>query len=401
MTKRPPRCHHDRTTRQRHLDRRHQDDCPNPSTCRGCAPCEEDHCVLCHARHTDDQHPLVCDHCVGAIRNDLNDITALCKQLRTEATTAGNDGRLIAAAPIPGGDAMVMIGPSSDRGTAAIRYESWKAGQLKNSRLYKHYGKDHRIGDPLPPLALLADWEDVWRGYLHTTRAGRASIARSIGFLDRHLTLMAQITDGPDVQVFARDIQTCRARLEGVLHDEDELAELNRGVECFECGVRLVRRIRERKHCRHRTPARAWFATVLTYPELGLPRPTEVAAARVPCESCTQGGVDSPEPGRGWECPGCRKEYSLGEYHNAVRRDLMDSDDGDPWQPITVAAEAATQLAGRPIPVVTVRKWMDRGDIGALCLWEPGKFWGQRMVYWPDVRDRATRPVRITSRRAS
>lgn len=398
MTSRPPRCHYDRATRDRTVDRQHLNTCGNPATCDGCLPCDHDHCVLCRSRHTDEQHPLVCAHCVGAIRQDLADIRGLCRQLRTEASTAGNDGRLVAAAPIPGGDAMVLIGPSSDRGTAAVRYESWKAGQLKNSRLYKHYGKDHRIGDPLPPLALLADWEDIWRQYLGTERAGRASIGRSLKYLDQHLTLMAQLKDGPDVMTFARDIQTCRARLEGVLHDEETP---DRGVECFECGVRLVRRIRDRKQCRHRTPARTWFETLLTYPELGLPRPTEVAAARVSCDRCSQGGLDDPEPGRSWECPGCRKEYSLGEYHNAVRRDLMDSDDGDPWQPVSVAAEAATRLTGRAVPMTTVRKWMDRGEVGSLCLWTRGRFWGQRMVYWPDVRDRATRPIRNSSRRAS
>jgi hypothetical protein len=50
----------------------------------------------------------------------------------------------------------------------------------------------------------------------------------------------------------------------------------------------------------------------------------------------------------------------------------------------------ATTLTGRPVLATTVRKWMDHGQVGSLCLWRRGQVWGQRLVYWPDVAERAT-----------
>jgi hypothetical protein len=68
------------------------------------------------------------------------------------------------------------------------------------------------------------------------------------------------------------------------------------------------------------------------------PSASLVAAARRPCAKCQdrQGGLDDPRAGRSWECPGCRKEYDVGEYATAVRRDLLENgDQGDGWIHVT------------------------------------------------------------------
>jgi hypothetical protein len=450
---RPPRCDYDRTTGHRLTRTHHLDTCPGIG-CTGCLPCTADHCVLCRARHTDDAHPLVCPTCIAGIRTDLDAVVAHTGALLTEAIDGTSQGgQLLAAAPIPGGDAMVMLGPSGDRETAAHRWDSATRGRLSKSKSWSHYADDHRPQDLEPPLSLLANWEDIWRRYLRTSTRTPANVAAAVTYFGLNLTLMAQVTDGPDIVAFARDVAGLRARLEGVLHDEHTLnaagktgGDAERGVECFECGVRLVRRIRDLQRCTHGTPARYWLRILLSYPELGLPRPTEVVAARLPCEKCTRrglGGVDDPAPGLSWECLGCRKEYSPGEYATAVRRDLSaqhKDEDGRQlgWTTVPIAAEAVAERTGRSTTAKTIRTWAERaidreancdhptrarrwlevvesypefGDpwpaevaaaavpcktctdpgIATVCQWQPGRRFGVQLVFWPDIEDRISR----------
>lgn len=392
-TARPPRCHYDHTLGQR-VTSEHRDDCPDPDTHKGCVPCTAPHCRICGREHASNDQPMTCATCIGKVRADLTDIQQLCRQLRPQAAYAGGDGRLAAAAPIPGALAQILIGPSVDPDTVLVS---------------RHWADDHRAADPIPPLAVLAWWEDTWRTWHSHTPAARASIAGAIGYLDQQLTDLAQ-TDpaegGPDFADFASAMIHLRISLEHALHDE---REPERGVECFECGARLVRRHRDRRVCRHQTPARRVFTQALDlvtlgYPEIG-PTPAETRAARVPCgkPSCDQGGLADPSAGQSWECPSCRKDYDPGEYATAVRRSLLDdADAGDGWTDIRLAAEAASTLTGRLVPATTVRKWMDRGRVGSLCLWRPGQRWGQRLVYWPDVADIAAASLRrLVSGRAS
>lgn len=376
----PPRCHYDGDLHQR-VTREHRDDCQTPDTHTGCVPCTAPHCRICGREHATNAEPQTCGECIGKTREDLTDIRLSCTQLRPQAAYAGSDGRLAAAAPIPGALAQILIGPSVN------------PDEVLTSR---HWADDHRHKDPIPPLAVLAWWEDVWRTWFGHTPAARASIGGAIDYLDRQLSDMAQLTEGPDFAEFARAIVQLRVSLEHALHNE---REPERGVECFECGARLVRRHGDRRLCRHQTPARRAFEAALNYIALGYPEigPTraETRAARVPCGRCDQGGIDDPRPGQSWECPSCRKEYDPGEYATAVRRSLLDdSDASDGWTDITLAAQAATTLTGRLVPASTVRKWMDRGRVGSLCLWRPGQRWGQRLVYWPDVADVAASGIR-------
>ena len=372
--RRPPACHFDRTLGIR-VTRDHRDDCPDPTTHRGCAPCTAPHCVVCNRTHATNDHPQTCPECLGKIRTeDLGQIPDLYAALYTEATEAGGDGRLTAAAPIPGGTAQVLTGPTT------------------SPRLLKYartLADDHRPNDPIPPLAVLAQWEDMYRIHLDHGPASRVTVSRACGYLATQLDDIAQDTTGPDFLELTRQLRRIRSRLEHVLHDSQEP---ERGVECFECGDQLVRRFRTATRCQHSTPARTDFARWM---QMGYPEAltgADVRAARRPCGDCNQGGIDDPRAGLSWECPGCRKEYDPGEYATAVRRDLLEGGpDGDGWTHIAMAAEAATMMTGVVFGAARIRRWVDRGLIASR--WSHGER-GLKLVRWIDVRDRAADAVR-------
>lgn len=446
--RRPHACHNDRHLGHRVVTGQHRDDCPTqqptPRPCpggNGCAPCTAHHCTLCRTRHLDNDHPITCPHCIGRVRTDLHDILWFCRHLRWQATRAGHDGKLLAAAPIPGGDALVLYA----RAGAILEDLVW----------HPTMDDDHHPDDVVPVLLPLVSWDTTWRRYFGHQPPARPSVAGIVHYLAGDLLgQMAQATDGPDWSAFAWDMGALKRQLERVLHDESEPEQ---GVSCFECGERLVRKFGKPRPCRHRTPARDHLADVRrqarraaervavlrTYPELGeptyadlraarrVPTAAEESAARVPCEACVvsrhgQGGIEDPSIGQSWECIGCRKHYSPGEYANAVRADLLQGGpDGDGWTHITMAAEAASTQTGVLFPPATVRKWMDRGQVTSCCRWSATVDGGSRvrvpaydepvgqdhaavlsafagrvqsvrglsLVYWPDVADQAAAAV--------
>lgn len=415
---RPAHCHPDRTLGR--VLAEHYNDCEDPRSHRGCVPCDEPHCAICGRTHLDPTHALTCDTCIGKIRDDLDVIATTPQLLADEAIEAGGDGRLAAAAPIPGGTAQILNGPQAAYG-AVLATSATAARHFAKLELPSvPWHEDHTPKDPRPPLTVLALWEDRYRAYLDHRAGGRATLESACAYLATQLTYIAQRTDGPDFLTFTRQIRTVRADLERALHDE---RAPERGVECFECGEQLVRRFRDPNRCTHDTPARielagvvrralrarAWLATLATYPEAGGPTPAEVidalgpearlvAAARVACGACgDQGGIDDPSPGMSWECPGCRKDYDPGEYANAVRRDLLTrGPDGDGWTHVAMAAEAASTLVGKLVPSSTVRQWIVREKV-ASRLGDTGV----RLVFWPDVADRAVEAARRLDEKAA
>jgi len=428
-------CHYDRSLRMR-VTRRHADTCPawDDATAHcpgrdGCEPCDRRHCVVCGRTHTTPDRPDTCEECETKVAQDLRDLEASYAALGNEALDAGHDGRLAAAAPIPGGDATVLAGPS-------VRLDLVRIGRTT--------AQDHRRSDPIPPLAVLAQWEDMYAAWLGHQRPVRANIHHTITYLRDQLPYLAQhataatcdaagLPLGPDWVAFTRQLRALRAGLEDVLHDE-RTEEL--GVECFECGERLVRRFRPRRRCKHSTPAREHlglrlalipvaarliddlaeqrrrhqagddrlvrpeFAGRLPWPTSAEaaailpPSPAEIAAAKLPCPDCSQGGIDDPTAGRSWECPGCRKEYDRAEYAYAVRSNVTQGDTGSGsgwWATVQAAADAASDVTGRAISAATIRTWIDRGDhISVACRWSKGMRFGVQMVSWPDVLQRAT-----------
>ena len=388
MTTTPRPCHYDRTLDTR-VTTAHTDDCPRGPDCpghHGCDPCPEPHCTTCRTEHTDHATPVTCPTCVGNTRTILDDIRWTCRHLRWQAVNGGRDGRLVAGAPIPGGDAMIMIAPAGPEHENLI----WST----------HIDDDHRPDDAVPPLLVLAGWAEQVRHWSGHTDTGRVTITGLTGYLTDQLNRFAQADDGPDWDGFNTQMGALLRQLERILHDEQAPEH---GVSCFECGRTLVRKFGKPSRCRHATPATRLVAyanrlAALGYPELG-PTPAEVFATRLPCGDCDQGGIIDPSVGQSWECTGCAKQYTPGEYGNAVRRDLATrGPTGDGWTHITMAAEAASTMTGHVFAAATVRRWMDRGKVGSVCRWVPGASWGLRLVFWPDVADQAALAVERAAR---
>jgi hypothetical protein len=229
---RPP-CHY-RPNDKRALTGHHADDCTDP-TCHGCLKCPEKHCVCCGYEHATNAHPYTCADCVKTTREDLAAIVELARHLRDQAANAGNDGKLLAAAPIPGGDAMVLISPSGD-GDSQVR-------QAMHYDVWTHLDDESR-GDPEPPLLVLANLEDIWRDTLGQPKAeGRATIRGSAAYLDQQLTWAAQRPD-IDMPDFAATLRRMRRRLEDTLQDGKRSET---GAPCISCGTELTHRANDRQ----------------------------------------------------------------------------------------------------------------------------------------------------------
>lgn len=283
--------------------------------------CAYRHCAVCDG-HLDAGEVLTCWLCIGQARRDLVAIMDLMALLPEHALNAASNGRLVAAEPIPGGDAIVMLG----RGSEGLSDDGAT-----------------NPGDPEPPAWVLGWWEQVWRTSLALhkpqqqpiwRRPADRTIAEAFGFLSDHLDWAANYH--PGFQRFACDVGSSRRHLEGLLRAGDAPQG---GVSCFECGATLEREFRAPRAC--------------SCP----PRPI-LRAAREDWErqhaGHDQGGLKDPELDHGWSCPRCRREYSAGEYRLAV----MTAYDG--------AADFRTQgdvtrLTG--CPRGTIQGWASRGQI--------------------------------------
>jgi hypothetical protein len=319
-----------RTLVGRHLDP--DDQAPgtlHPDSCRGCLPCPEDHCAVCGYEHATDSHPLTCAECVGNIRDDLRAIPGLCVALPHQAVDA-NGGRT-AAAPIPGGESTVMIGPSVTAHGRAW-YDEKKADAT-------HKADEHHE-DATTPMLVLVSWEDAWRAELGDTFApgmgGRATLRRASSYLLDHLTSMAQKI-APPIDAFQEEIAALRYHLEevlgaGIRHQP--------GAPCTSCGQALMRTSSKPSTCEHAKVARrldvSLNAMLVRYPALAVAH-----------ESCDQGGLRDT-----WQCLRCKRRYSDQEYQFAVGSDYISN----------AAALTARELEWKTgVPATVIRVWGSRG----------------------------------------
>lgn len=238
-------CKYAGTGNPRILPGRHDPACPGD--CDGCQECDRAHCPVCGVRHS----ATACSECLASARDDLAWVARVARsevgkpdRLLTEAVQGGGDQRLLAAAPIPGADAMVMLAPGNLHGHTD---ESWS--------------------DPIPPLLVLATWEDDWRETFHHGGGPRATVERCFDYLDRNLALAG--SQHPAFDGFAADLRKLRARMERVIHDQPQGDLAN--VSCFDCGGDLERKL-------------------------------------------TDDGFDDA-----WTCRRCKRRYTDPEYHLAVR----------------------------------------------------------------------------------
>lgn len=339
-------CRYNGKTEPRLANDRHEDDCDNDQ-CRGCLPCDERHCAVCGVEHTDDAHPNTCIECVAAIRDDLKALPGLVVQLRRHAR-AGNSLRL-AAAPIPGGEATVMVGPASTNVHSRAYYEEGHRPTCTNPACHGCLDASHKAdewdGDAETPTLVLVQWEDAWRDALGAPTERRPHFRHALEYLLANLTRMAQKVD-PPVGDFATEIASLRYHLEEVLGDG---IRNQPGAPCVHCGTALVQISSKPRACKHRQladdvarlanePRFTLHALTYAYPHLEAEH-----------RKCDQGGLRDS-----WQCLRCRRRYTDDQYRHAVGTKYIRS----------ARSLTARELEWKTgVPATTIRAWGSMGRV--------------------------------------
>ena len=238
------------------------------------------------------------------IAQDLSAVMEMFANLRDEAVNRAGDP------DIPGGAAMVMLGPGADIEAFGYAQMSELMGRTSGSVWMPDKG------DLEPPLSFLASWADIVRearGFEPSQR--RASIGGEVSSLRSALDWMLSVNeDGEpwfiEVEDFAKGLSKIRRAMENVLHD----------------GIRAERIRAECKACDES-------------PRLCIRRDSEPIS---------------------FYCPSCRKDYDADGVGECWHRMIAKRADAIPeW--VTIAqASAAT---GRPAK--TIRNWIvDKDHLG-------------------------------------
>lgn len=235
------------------------------------------------------------------ISRDLTGVGTLAHALRVEAWHRYAD------AEIPGGDALVMIGPVATMDVWAAQIDTAEARYFAGDADWIEV--EDRDSDPVPPLLMLAGWEDIMRAERGGGTDLRATIDRAIAYFRGSLDWMLGETEGvPNflpVEEFARELGHLRARLESVLHDG---IRLDRGVPCMTCSTALVKE---------------WGAD-------------------------TRGTDDR------WHCRTCDEWSTVDQYNLAVKAAV---------RAVAPALTATDMEDEYRVPAATLRLWVHRGDV--------------------------------------
>lgn len=166
-----------------------------------------------------------------SIAQDLREIGRMYGNLHHQAHADADNPE------IPGGDAMVMLGPGAD-------IEAF--GYMQLSALMGRIEADSVALDAIePPLSFLASWVDSireQRGQDASER--RATIQGELLYLSKALDWMTQLDeDGApwwvELDDFATQLHNVRKALERVLHDGEQ-RDIG-GAPCLTCGSDLLK----------------------------------------------------------------------------------------------------------------------------------------------------------------
>jgi transposase-like protein len=154
------------------------------------------------------------------VREDLNALVRLVDLAEAEAPQRGVNSI-----------AVMVTSPAADPEAWAHRALSAMFGRVDAAYLEDNRDEGH-------PTYVLGSWAAVWREHLGQPTDLPNTLGRAHDYLDTHLTHMAEVDD-PSFEVFAKEISTCRARLEDALR-AGEREEL--GAPCPRCaGQALVK----------------------------------------------------------------------------------------------------------------------------------------------------------------
>lgn len=227
-------------------------------------------CIVCHRAELGDDQTQTCTRCVARVRSQLIEIEQLWAMLPEAIADHAGAAKPIdqprgTEDPLPGGDAMVLLGPGSTRWHSELIEIDSAPGVLERM------DRDWRITMGLP----VTDTPMTLSGWAL--------------FLLRNLARMAQ--DHPAFDEAARDIARLAAQLRTATR---EGYIIEHGVPCLDCGMRLTRRWGEPQPCKHNGSH---------------------------SNECDQGGRDS------WRCENraCpRTVYSDDDYHRAMWQHWLD-----------------------------------------------------------------------------
>lgn len=160
------------------------------------------------------------------IAKNLREIKRLCLDLREEVTFHAADKDL------PGGAAMVLLGPSTDPEAWNYRQISAAIGRTGSHGLYDF------DSDPQPPLLVLATWEDAIRAELQTPSNKRANINDAADYIGSSVNWMLDTNEYGDMNFLAiddldADLAKTRAQLENVLKAGYRLTRIK--ARCMYC----------------------------------------------------------------------------------------------------------------------------------------------------------------------
>jgi len=202
---------------------------------------------------------------------------------------------------MPGGTAMVMLGPVGDRRRWDERFytleHAWLEGESDEDP-YAYVWDDD--ADDEPPLATLAYWSDFIREQRGESTRLRATVEREADYLRSRLTWAADDNGHGDPNLLEFPLmddalRSCRARLETVLI---EGVRLDRGAPCLQCESTLERVTHARRSHDECEGHDRGHGPVCPYPQQGC---------------CDRGG------GQEWfRCRKCQRTYDEASYRLAV-----------------------------------------------------------------------------------
>lgn len=279
---------------------------------------------------------------VAKAREDLTEIVDLYAYLLDQALYGAAGGHLEAARPIPGGEAVVMLGPVADLDIWARRVtvrldvnyratlDSWDGPPPDD------WITDDHAADGDPPQAVLAFWDDAWRHLNRHPPRILPTIAAAATYLHQHMTRMSR-EPRARFDDFAADMHSLRARLETVLSagERDE-----KGAPCLKCRATLIRRTSDPRPA----PPRYCYGHIAHQGFWACRWPD-----RADCCLSDRGGLRDV-----WDCPRCHRKYSYAEYWNAVQASYRAN------APAMTADDIAFQL---DVAKGSIRGWASTGKV--------------------------------------
>lgn len=250
---------------------------------------------------------------VTKVAQDLTAILDLAATLDDQAVHKANDPLM------PGGLSMVALAGVASLEAWEHQYETLEAR-----------GRADHVADEddswEPPLQSLTFWSEQWRVEHNRESDRRPTLASEAAFIR---TCLDWAWDNElHFQDFAADIRKARRRLEDLVNAGKRN---QRGVQCFDCQVDLVRHSHDRK--------------VLTRCD------GHSGLCRWPHRLCEhdRGGLRDE-----WLCPSCERKYGLEDYMRAVQwAHFIHAD----FLPIDKCAERTEVKAG------TIKVWANRGKV--------------------------------------